>query len=308
MCLIAFAVRARPGLPLLLAANRDEFFERPTAPLHRWALPGGQEVLGGRDLRDSGTWLGVSLAGRVAMLTNVRGGPAGQGLRSRGELATRWLSGLRLETLLAELDPQTYGGFNLVIGDLHTGTWHWLSNCDPQCPNKGVVPQLTSRSLAPGVYGLSNAALDTPPALRSCRAGKVAWPVRWLTKPWHPPSSYQPPVSVWRTSWVCPAPLCGCPSMGMAHAAAWCWGYLRPNSPRDGSSTPMNGRTHHRCLIRPTIGTIPGAAANPCCWGSDRLVTQAMARLNRQRRMNISRCAMPASSKGSPRCAKPSRR
>jgi uncharacterized protein with NRDE domain len=162
MCLIAFAVRARPGLPLLLAANRDEFFERPTAPLHRWALPGGQEVLGGRDLRDSGTWLGVSLAGRVAMLTNVRGGPAGQGLRSRGELATRWLSGLRLETLLAELDPQTYGGFNLVIGDLHTGTWHWLSNCDPQCPNKGVVPQLTSRSLAPGVYGLSNAALDTP--------------------------------------------------------------------------------------------------------------------------------------------------
>lgn len=162
MCLIAFAVRARPGLPLLLAANRDEFFERPTAPLHRWALPGGHEVLGGRDLRDNGTWLGVSLAGRLAMLTNVRGEPASPGLRSRGELATRWLSGLRLETLLAELDPQTYGGFNLVIGDLHTGAWHWLSNGDAQRPSGGALPHLTSRALEPGVYGLSNAALDTP--------------------------------------------------------------------------------------------------------------------------------------------------
>ena len=72
MCLIAFAIQARPGLPLLLAANRDEFFDRPTAPLHRWGASDGVEVLAGRDLRDGGTWLGVSAAGRVAMLTNVR--------------------------------------------------------------------------------------------------------------------------------------------------------------------------------------------------------------------------------------------
>ena len=162
MCLIAFAVGARPGLPLLLAANRDEFFDRPTAPWHRWAMPGGGEVLGGRDLRDGGTWLGVSVDARVAMLTNVRGAQAASGVRSRGELATRWLAGERLETLRTDIAPQSYGGFNLVVGDLRTGAWHWLSNCDPRRPKEGVVSQLTSRSLAPGVYGLSNAALDTP--------------------------------------------------------------------------------------------------------------------------------------------------
>jgi uncharacterized protein with NRDE domain len=162
MCLIAFAVGARPGLPLLLAANRDEFFDRPTAPWHRWSLPGGGEVLGGRDLRDGGTWLGVSLCARVAMLTNVRCAQAASGLRSRGELATRWLAGERLDTLQADIAPQAYGGFNLVVGDLKSGAWHWLSNCDPLRPCDGVVPHLTSRSLAPGVYGLSNAALDTP--------------------------------------------------------------------------------------------------------------------------------------------------
>jgi len=162
MCLIAFAVGARPGLPLLLAANRDEFFDRPTAPWHRWAVPGGGEVLGGRDLRDGGTWLGVSFCGRVAMLTNVRGAQAARGLRSRGELAGRWLTGERLDALQADIAPRAYGGFNLVVGDLKSGTWHWLSNCHPLRPEDGVVAQLTSSSLAPGVYGLSNAALDTP--------------------------------------------------------------------------------------------------------------------------------------------------
>lgn len=162
MCLIAFAVDARPGLALLLAANRDEFFDRPTAPWHRWALPCGTEMLGGRDLREGGTWLGVSVSARVAMLTNVRSAQATSGPRSRGELVTRWLAGESLPTLQADIAPQAYGGFNLVVGDLHTGAWHWLSNCNPQRPSDGVVPQLTSRSLAPGIYGLSNAALDSP--------------------------------------------------------------------------------------------------------------------------------------------------
>jgi uncharacterized protein with NRDE domain len=162
MCLIAFAVGMRPDLPLLLAANRDEFFDRPTAPWHRWNLPDGGEALGGRDLRGGGTWLGVSLAGRVAMLTNVRSPQAASGLRSRGELVTRWLAGEPLATLQADTEPKAYGGFNLVVGDLRSGAWHGLSNCDPLRPSDGVVPTLTSHSLAPGVYGLSNAALDTP--------------------------------------------------------------------------------------------------------------------------------------------------
>ena len=162
MCLIAFALGTRPDFPLLLAANRDEFFDRPTASWHRWALPCGAEVVGGRDLRDGGTWLGVSLAGRIAMLTNVRGPQAASGSRSRGELATRWLAGEHLESLQNDMAPQAYGGFNLVVGDLRTSTWHWLSNCDLRRPGEGVAPQLTCRSLVPGVYGLSNAALDTP--------------------------------------------------------------------------------------------------------------------------------------------------
>ena len=175
MCLIAFAVSARSGLPLLLAANRDEFFDRPTAPWHRWALPGGAEVLGGRDLRDGGTWLGVGLCARVAMLTNVRGAQAGSGLRSRGELVTRWLAGERWDALRADLVPNAYGGFNLVVGDLKSGAWHWLSNCDPQRPNAGAVAKLVSRTLAPGVYGLSNAALDTPwPKIQRLKAAMAA--------------------------------------------------------------------------------------------------------------------------------------
>jgi hypothetical protein len=79
MCLIAFAIDTDPALPLLLAANRDEFFERPTEPMHRWSLPDGTAVVAGRDLRDGGTWLGVSEAGRVAMLTNVRSAHPGPG-------------------------------------------------------------------------------------------------------------------------------------------------------------------------------------------------------------------------------------
>lgn len=163
MCLIAFAIGTDPARPLLLAANRDEFFERPTEPLHRWALPDGTGVVAGRDLRDGGTWLGVSEAGRVAMLTNVRSASPGPGRRSRGELATRWLQAAgRWEGLLERLDPGDYGGFNLVVGDLNTGVWAWLSNRDPVRPHHEADAALHHRALAPGVYGLSNATLDTP--------------------------------------------------------------------------------------------------------------------------------------------------
>ena len=69
MCLIAFALNAHAGCPLRIASNRDEFLDRPTAPLHRWTLADGTEVVGGRDLRDGGTWLGLSPQGRVAIST-----------------------------------------------------------------------------------------------------------------------------------------------------------------------------------------------------------------------------------------------
>ncbi|WP_066265613.1 NRDE family protein [Hydrogenophaga palleronii] len=164
MCLIAFALHADPACPLLIAANRDESFERPTAALHRWALPDGGEVLGGRDLREGGTWLGLNAQGRVAMLTNVRQLPLGSGPRSRGELVTRWLQGDGDVDQLAEgLDPAAYSGFNLVVGDFHRRQWTWLSNRQPDTAHGAAeMPMLHRQTLAPGVYGLSNASLDTP--------------------------------------------------------------------------------------------------------------------------------------------------
>lgn len=163
MCLIAFAIDVHAACPLLIAANRDEFFDRPTAGLHRWALPSGTEVVAGRDLRGGGTWLGVSPSGRVAMLTNVRDGQPDAGRRSRGELPTRWLAGeLDWHGLQAGMDPDDYGGFNLVVGDFHQGLWAWLGNRDPERPHEARCSGLHSQLLDPGIYGLSNATLNSP--------------------------------------------------------------------------------------------------------------------------------------------------
>lgn len=163
MCLIAFALNADPACPLLIAANRDEFFDRPTAPLHRWRLDDGTEVLGGRDLRDRGTWLGLSPRGRVAMLTNVRQPTQEPAARSRGELVTRWLqSDGDAKRFGAGIAPAEYGAFNLVVGDFHAGAWHWLGNRDPETPHSTTASVLHQRPLGAGIHGLSNASLDTP--------------------------------------------------------------------------------------------------------------------------------------------------
>ena len=163
MCLIAFAIDAAPDRPFLLAANRDESFARPTAPLQRWELPGGQPLVSGRDLKDGGTWLGASLAGRVAMLTNVRGKDPWPARRSRGQLPLRWFKGgLDWDELVSSVQAEDYAGFNLVVGDFHRGEWGWLSNRNPDDPHADQAPAVYHRRLEPGVYGLSNAALNTP--------------------------------------------------------------------------------------------------------------------------------------------------
>ena len=166
MCLIAFAIGAHADLPLLIAANRDEFFERPTAALSRWRLSDDTAVIAGRDLRSGGTWLGMNESGRVAMLTNVRSADLGPGRRSRGELPARWLQpDTDWLSLKAQTVPGDYGGFNLVVGDVRQGFWAWISNRDPAHPHLPVGADrahLHSQRLLPGVYGLSNAALDTP--------------------------------------------------------------------------------------------------------------------------------------------------
>lgn len=161
MCLIAFAIGASPRWPLVVAANRDEFLNRPTAPLARWHTDAGKEVISGRDLRAGGTWLGLNPGGRMAMLTNVREPHPVAGERSRGELVMRWLEGgMDASQFMAQTDSALYGAFNLVLGDFRSSAWHWLTNQSDA--NGRPVEGWQSRALKPGVYGLSNGALDTP--------------------------------------------------------------------------------------------------------------------------------------------------
>jgi uncharacterized protein with NRDE domain len=151
MCLAAFALNAHPRFPLVIAANRDEFFARAAAPMAWWQA-GGVELLAGRDLSAGGTWFGLTTTGRLALLTNVRE-PGRQivDAPSRGALVVDWLtSRLDAPDFAASLRPG-YNGFNLVTADLVQDRWHWLSN-------RAVEPQ----ALAAGIHALSNAALDTP--------------------------------------------------------------------------------------------------------------------------------------------------
>lgn len=158
MCLIAFAIRSSTRWPLVIAANRDEYRNRPSAPLARWRSPGGADIVSGRDLRAGGAWFGITPLGRVAFLTNVRELHAPDARRSRGELVTRWLeSAADAEGFVATLraDRADFAGFNLVVGDYQSNAWHWVTN-------RATQDGLHVQSLPAGVYGLSNAALDTP--------------------------------------------------------------------------------------------------------------------------------------------------
>lgn len=151
MCLVAMAVSQSERFPFVVASNRDEFFDRAAAPLAWWqGDAGASPVLGGRDLSAGGTWLGLNRAGRLALVTNVRE-PARfeAGLASRGALAPAALAASDQE--LRALVQAPRNGFNLVVADTRRGTGLWLSNRSAQ-----------PRALGPGLFGLSNAALDTP--------------------------------------------------------------------------------------------------------------------------------------------------
>lgn len=151
MCLAAFALNAHPRFPLVIAANRDEFFARPAAPM-AWWQSGGIELLAGRDLSAGGTWFGLTRTGRLALLTNVRE-PALQhpAAPSRGALVVDWLASESAAPAFAAALQPGYNGFNLVTADLASNTWHWMSN-----RTAGATP------LAAGIHGVSNASLDTP--------------------------------------------------------------------------------------------------------------------------------------------------
>lgn len=160
MCLIVFAWRPAHGQPLIVAANRDEFYARPTQALAQWA--DAPQVYAGRDLEAGGTWLGVSAGGRFAALTNIRDPKLPLGRRSRGELVAQFLTDDALiEDYLTDIAQKAgeYGGFNLLAGD-HEQLWYL---------NSGEARPV---QLDEGVYGLSNAGLDTPwPKLIKTRSG-----------------------------------------------------------------------------------------------------------------------------------------
>lgn len=158
MCLIVVGWRVHPDYPLIVAANRDEFYVRPTAFADFWAE--APEIVGGRDLEAGGTWLGTTRTGRFAAVTNVREPGAGKGLHSRGKLTQAFLAGQQTASeYVDQLEMRDFSGFNLLLGD---GLSLWY------CSNRGAAP----RELGPGIYGLSNHLLDSPwPKLVTARLG-----------------------------------------------------------------------------------------------------------------------------------------
>ncbi len=151
MCLILLALGVSRRFPVVLAANRDEFYARPSQRLAAWDGPDG--ILGGRDAQGGGTWMALSRQGRFAAVTNVRAaGVPRAGPRSRGGLVTDFLAGERsarayLADVLHRRDE--YGGFNLLLAD--ASGWFVGGCLDP-----------SPRRLTRGLYGLSNHRLDTP--------------------------------------------------------------------------------------------------------------------------------------------------
>jgi uncharacterized protein with NRDE domain len=151
MCLILFSHQQRADLPLLVLANRDEYFDRATAPLAPWAESPG--LVAGRDLLAGGTWLGANLDGRWAAVTNVREGErTTPGAPSRGWLVRDYLLGSDLPELFSRrlaARAREYAGFNLLLG-ADREIWY--------VSNRKTAPL----KLPPGLYGLSNGRLDAP--------------------------------------------------------------------------------------------------------------------------------------------------
>ena len=169
MCLLAIAIGSSARWPLVIASNRDEFRDRLTLPLAVWTTPRDNTLLSGRDLRAGGTWMGSTPSGRIALLTNVREPDAATAALSRGDLPVRWLEGqMDAADFLATTGALSYGGCNVVLGDFLRGEWTWASNRGELLAGAAPVSShLTASgwqtmSLKPGIYGLSNALLDTP--------------------------------------------------------------------------------------------------------------------------------------------------
>ena len=148
MCLIVVGWRVHPDYPLVVAANRDEFYARPTAIAARW--PDVPQIIGGIDLEAGGTWLGITESGRFAAVTNVREPNMAKAASSRGALTRDFLlADLPAGDYAAQIEGNHYAGFNLLLSDGESLLY---------CSNRDGEP----RALPPGIYGLSNHLLDSP--------------------------------------------------------------------------------------------------------------------------------------------------
>lgn len=151
MCLIFLALRTNKEYPFILVANRDEFYDRATEPAHFW--PDAPAVVGGKDLKAGGTWLGVTREGRLGMITNYRDvANLNPHAPSRGHLVRDFLvqnqePGEYLNRI-SETSSR-YNGFNIMVGSPNELWYH--SNYSSQI-----------QTLSQGIFGLSNALLDDP--------------------------------------------------------------------------------------------------------------------------------------------------
>lgn len=162
MCLIVFAWKIIPSTPLIVASNRDEFYDRPATPANWWKE--SPHVFGGKDLQSGGTWMGLTTSNdavaqtvKFSAITNIRSSSEyRQDAPTRGALVANYLTNkLSAKEYIESIKEQAklYNGFNLLIGDQNDLIW--FSNDTPDDERNG-------QPLPPGIYGISNASLDTP--------------------------------------------------------------------------------------------------------------------------------------------------
>ena len=172
MCIAYLAIAAHPDWPLLIAANRDEYHQRPCLPAAPWEA--NPDVIAGIDCQASGTWLGVTRSGRFALITNFRDpGKQVENAPSRGELVSQFLTGRdtpQAYSNTVHASGSRYNGFNLIVGD--TNQAFYIGNQSGQAQ---------AQRLAPGRYVLSNHLLDTPwPKAERLRQALDAFPLETL--------------------------------------------------------------------------------------------------------------------------------
>ena len=177
LCLIAIAVHASWHHPIVIAANRDEFYDRPTRPLHIW--DDDPNIAGGRDLRAGGTWLAVTREGRFAAVTNIRGNDGPPNALSRGALVGDFVhSNIAPLAYARSIHPNDYAGFHLLAGDRESVAH--------------ISTDMPARLLDDGVFAVSNAAaaIDWPKIIlareamsRALEGDVVDKLLRFLTTP-----------------------------------------------------------------------------------------------------------------------------